>query len=214
LNLDVSTLHLALKSALFMVLCSVQTPVYSQEVEVDATPEVERYLRPPRYRTPMENPVPPAELLDDNVLNRVKKVLEVAADGWPKWVTAEVTPVDLETMVRILSDCRIVGNGAYYEGGYRPLSKRFFAGYTWVLPEYSQALIWNEYCTIMRIFPNGSGIPPELAMETFGIPRLDQERNGFRHIVFGNLDLLYDDTGRYLGVVFVFVNPEKAEKRE
>jgi hypothetical protein len=197
-----------------MTFCSLPIPGYGQKCESGATPEVQRYLQPPEYRMPKDNPLSPAELLDDEVVNRLMELLKVAAEGWPEWLTAELTSVDLDTMVKILSDGRLVGDGAYYEGGYRQRTRSLLAGFTWDLAAYTKGLVWSRYDTIMRIFPNGNGVPAEMAMKTFGMPRLDQDRSGYRHLVYGNLDLLYDVTGKYLGVVFVFMNPEKEEQQK
>ena len=58
---------------------------------------------------------------------------------------------------------------------------------------------------VMRIYSNGTGIPFAKLRERFGEPRKKEEDVAeFTHAIWGNVDVIYDKTGKYIGTVFVF----------
>jgi hypothetical protein len=62
----------------------------------------------------------------------------------------------------------------------------------------------KEDCTaVLRIYLYGTGISVAKATEMFGVPRFEKTLNNFRHLIYGNVDLIYNENGKYVAILIV-----------
>lgn len=159
------------------------------------------FLRPPDFFSPRGKSVAmTGEPLSNELHGRLTALLKAASPIWPTAAkSTKLSPDAIDTMVAILSDADIVGDGSYCEAGYR---NQGGFGWAWGLSMYG-APPGKECKTLMRLYPNGLGVSPDDAADRFGPPSRTKTEREVQHLVYGNVDVIYKKD-KYIGAVFFF----------
>jgi hypothetical protein len=106
-----------IKSLIFLV-CLIHTflVVSCQETQ-DIKQKDVKYLQEPDFLSPKGKLVT-THLLSDELFDSLIYAHRPACDIWPVSAKRKLSSIEINKMVKILSDDRIIGNGIYYESGY------------------------------------------------------------------------------------------------
>jgi hypothetical protein len=182
------------------------------------------FLQPPDFKAPfgkLLNPPldpakPEAEQFDAarSRLSAVQEKLTLIRDmltrkfypylpgtSWPDLMQKEpASEPELKTMVAILRDRALVGDGLYYEMGYG----RYDLSQHWDQTDQLFQL-GPQAEALMRIYPNGVGMALGELRKRYGDYRAFFR--GYKdslHMIYGNVDVVYDADCRFVGLGFCF----------
>ena len=169
--------------------------------ETNSSDGNKEFLRPPDFLPPRgKNVAVTGEPLPNELYSKLTALLEAATSIWPASAEGTEPSADtIDTMVVILSDDDIVGDGTYCDAGYH---KQGGSGWAWGLSIYG-APPSKECKTLMRLYPNGAGLSPGDAADRFGTPCRKKTEREVQHLVYGNVDLIYEKD-KYLGAILFF----------
>lgn len=186
-----------------------------------------QYFQPPDFLMPMGNYGPVNFQVGDELpeidAKKISDILPAIYIIKPDSIKTQLSFDEINIMTKLLTDKRLIGDGTFYDGLY--LTKRahseslikpesrlivyFMLGDKtpgWTFLRELQPELWKNFDTIVRFFPNGIGAFPDDVIKTYGEPRIRKKYKSFEHVLYGNVDLLYNKDGEYLGAIFFFIH--------
>lgn len=180
--------------------------------EEDDAPANTTSLRPPDFPAPKgEHVSATGKPLPDKLYSQLNTIFKEASQVWPDLKKkTPITSQEVETMVKLLSDERLVGDGLHCEAGYKSMGMH---GFGWGLSIYGHRPA-KDTKVIMRVYPEGKGLTYESLTKTYGEPRLTKSAGDMRHVIYGHVDVIFHGKQKYIGTIFFFdrscsAQPEK-----